>query len=99
MVPPGQRWRLLASFNGGFKSVSNAGGFAVNGQVSEPLRRGLGTLVEYRDASVGILDWQGRTNPSQLVLARQNLPPLVWGGRMNPAAADYRRWGLTYRRG
>lgn len=96
VVPPGQRWRLLATFNGGFKSVSQAGGFAVNGRVSEPLLHGLGTLVEYRDASVGILDWQGRTQPSQLVLARQNLPPLVWGGRVSPAVADYHRWGLTY---
>jgi phosphodiester glycosidase len=95
-VPQGQRWRLLATFNGGFKSAANDGGFVVNGKISEPLQRGFGTLVEYRDGTVAILDWQGRTNPHSLVLARQNLPPLVWAGRVNPAVADYRRWGITY---
>ena len=95
-VPQGQRWRLLATFNGGFKSASNAGGFLVNGRASEPLKRGLGTLVEYRDGSLAILNWQGRTNPHLLVLARQNLPPLVWAGRANPTVSNFRLWGLTY---
>jgi hypothetical protein len=95
-VPQGQRWRLLATFNGGFKSDANAGGFLVNGQTTEPLHRGFGTLVEYRNGTVAILNWQGRTNPHLLVLARQNLPPLVWAGRANPTVTDYRLWGLTY---
>jgi hypothetical protein len=95
-VPQGERWRLLATFNGGFKSNANDGGFLVNGTASEPLQRGDGTLVEYRNGSVAILDWEGRTNPRSLVLARQNLPPLVWAGRANPAVSDFRRWGITY---
>jgi Phosphodiester glycosidase len=94
-VPAGQRWRLLATFNGGFKSSARAGGFVVNGRVDEPLGKGFGTLVEYADGSLAILKWEGRTKSRMLVLARQNLPPLVWDGRPSPAAADVARWGAT----
>ena len=94
-VPSGQRWRLLATFNGGFKSVAGAGGILVNGRVDERLQVGLGTLVEYRDGTVAILNWQGRTRPGALVLARQNLPPLVWAGRPTPRAGDSSLWGAT----
>jgi hypothetical protein len=94
-VPSGERWRLLATFNGGFKSSANAGGFLINGRVDDPLSPGLGTLVEYRNGDVAILDWGGRTNPARLVLARQNLPPLVWDGKPNPAVSDVPLWGAT----
>ncbi len=94
-VPNDQRWRLLATFNGGFKSSANAGGFLVNGHVDDPLQVGVGTLVEYRDGTLAILDWQGRTNPSTLVLARQNLPPLVWDGKPNKKVNDSSLWGAT----
>lgn len=94
-VPQGQRWRLLATFNGGFKANAGAGGFVVNGHVDEPLVNGMGTLVEYRDGSLGILLWQGRTSPRTLVLARQNLPPLVWNGKPSPQIDNIPRWGAT----
>ncbi len=94
-VPPGQRGRLLATFNGGFKAASNAGGFLVNGRVDLPLRAGLATLVEYRDGRVAILDWGGRTPAHALVLARQNLYPLVWAGRPSRSAAASGLWGRT----
>ena len=94
-VPPGERWRLLATFNGGFKSVAGAGGFLVNGRVDEPLQKGFGTLVEYRDGRLAILDWQGRTAPGMLVLARQNLPPLVWNGRPTARTSQNWLWGTT----
>jgi hypothetical protein len=94
-VPHAQRWRLLATFNGGFKSGAGAGGFLVNGRVDEPLQNGDGTLVEYRDGSLAILNWQGRTRPGTLVLARQNLPPLVWAGRPTARASASSLWGAT----
>ena len=94
-VPFGERWRLLATFNGGFKANAGAGGFVVNGRVDEPLVAGMGTLVEYRDGSLAILDWQGNTPVRALVLARQNLPPLVWAGRPAARAADPALWGAT----
>ncbi len=94
-VPPAQRWRLLATFNGGFKSAAGAGGFLVNGRVDEPLRKGFGTLVEYRSGALAILNWQGRTRPGALVLARQNLPPLVWAGRPTARVSENWLWGTT----
>jgi hypothetical protein len=94
-VPFGQRWRLLATFNGGFKSSAGAGGFLVNGRVDEPLKTGLGTLVEYRSGGLNILDWHGRTRPATLVLARQNLSPLVWAGRPTATSSEPSLWGAT----
>jgi hypothetical protein len=94
-VPSGQRWRLLATFNGGFKGRSDAGGMVVNGVVESPMKRFMGTLVEYRDGSLAILDWLGRTDPRTLVLARQNLPPLVWNGAPSPRVLEYALWGQT----
>jgi hypothetical protein len=94
-IPSGQRWRLLATFNGGFKANSGAGGMVVNGIVEEPLRTGMGTIVAYRDGRVAILDWLGRTDPGTLVLARQNLPPLVWNGHPSTQAAISSLWGIT----
>jgi hypothetical protein len=94
-VPVGERWRLLATFNGGFKAAAGAGGLLVNGRVDEPLQTGRGTLVEYRNGAVSILDWLGRTRPSELVLARQNLTPLVWAGRPAGTVGDGWLWGET----
>lgn len=94
-VPFGQRWRLLATFNGGFRSGAGVGGFLVNGRIDEPLGRGLGTLVEYRDGRLNILDWQGRTRPGALMLARQNLPPLVWSAMPTARTRDPGLWGAT----
>jgi hypothetical protein len=94
-IPSGQRWRLLATFNGGFKANSGAGGMVVNGIVEDPLLPGMGTIVAYRNGTVAILDWLGRTNPGTLVLARQNLPPLVWNGHPSTRAAISSLWGIT----
>jgi hypothetical protein len=94
-VPSGQRWRLLATFNGGFKARAGAGGMVVNGVVEEPMQNGMGTLVVYRDGTTAILDWLGRTNPRQLALARQNLAPLVWNGRPSARVLDWSAWGAT----
>jgi hypothetical protein len=94
-IPAQQRWRLLATFNGGFKASSGPGGYIVNGRVQATMQLGLGTLVEYRDGSFNILQWLGRTRPDQLVLARQNLQPLVWAGRPSPSTSNVSLWGAT----
>ncbi len=94
-VPHDQRWRLLATFNGGFKAAAGAGGFVVNGRVDTPLRAGLATIVELRDRSVEIVRWAGRIPLRSLVLARQNLLPLVWNGAASPDVTQPWRWGST----
>ena len=48
-VPPGQRWRLLATFNGGFIYNDGGNGSSINGRQYEPLKAGLATLLAYRN--------------------------------------------------
>ena len=95
-VPQGQRWRLLATFNGGFTYIDGRNGSMVNGHVNEPLRDGLATLVGYRDGRVRIVLWHGGPAAgANVVFARQSLPPIIWNGRLNPSLNDGPEWGYT----
>jgi hypothetical protein len=95
-IPYDQRWRLLATFNGGFTYVDGHNGSAVNGHTNEPLAKGLATLVGYRDGRVDILRWNGASNaPASVAWARQSLPPILWNGRLNPELNTSSEWGLT----
>jgi hypothetical protein len=97
-VPYGQRWRLLAAFNSGFKFDSSGGknGFAVDGHTYVWLRRGLGTLLGYRDGRVDVVSWDGPpTPPPDVAFARQNLALLVDGGRPAAGLGDVVAWGRT----
>ena len=95
-VPPGQRGRLLATFNSGFTYKDGHGGFSVNGSTATPLQDGLGTVVAYRSGRVDVISWHGRSRPGRMVvLARQNLPLLVEGGRPNPTIDNGNAWGDT----
>jgi hypothetical protein len=96
-VPPDQRRRLLATFNSGFTYGDGHGGFGVDGQTVQPLRPGDGTVVAYRNGRVDVVAWQGGSQlPPWLVLARQNLPLLVDGGRPSPTLTDPNAfWGYT----
>jgi hypothetical protein len=95
-VPSGQRWHLLATFNSGFTYGDGHGGFAVDGRTYEPLVPGEATLVAFRDGRVDVRSWAAGASPGpQVVLARQNLPLIVSGGRPNPALNDSSQWGAT----
>jgi len=95
-VPVSQRGRLLATFNSGFTYGDGHGGFAVDGQTVKPLQDGVGTVVAYRDGRVDVITWHGGSElPRWLVLARQNLPLIVDGGKPNPTLDDSNRWGDT----
>ncbi len=96
-VPPGQRSKLLATFNSGFTYGDGHGGFAVDGQTVKPLRAGEGTVVAYRDGRVDVITWRGGSSlPPWLVLARQNLPLIVDRGRPSPELTDpHAFWGYT----
>ena len=95
-VPPGQRRRLLATFNSGFTYNDGHGGFAVDGQTVTPLRQGIGTVVESLGGSVDVRSWCcGPRLPRSLVLARQNLPLIVDHGRPNPLLSNGSLWGST----
>ena len=87
-IRPAQAATLVAAFNGGFKMNQARGGYYTEGRTIDPLRAGAASLVIYADGSVGIGAW-GRdvTMTPQVVSVRQNLPPLVAGGRPTPRAA------------
>jgi hypothetical protein len=95
-VPSGQRWRLLATFNSGFIYRDGLNGDFLNGQVNEPLRPGLATLVALKNGRVNIVDWQGGAAPGPAVAwARQSLPLIIDHGRLSPALNDSSQWGFT----
>jgi Phosphodiester glycosidase len=95
-VPYGQRWRLLATFNSGFTYRDGHGGFALNGVSFTPLTRGMATLVGYRNGRVDVVSWHGGATPGRnVVLARQNLPLLVSGGRPSANLSNGSSWGAT----
>jgi Phosphodiester glycosidase len=95
-VPVGERSRLLATFNSGFTYNDGQGGFSVDGRTATPLRDGEGTVVAYRDGKVDVISWQGGATPGpNVVLARQNLPLIVVGGRPSPLLDQGRNWGNT----
>jgi hypothetical protein len=56
--------RAIAAFNGGFKLTYRDVGFAANGRVAVPLRRGLASVVTYTDGTTNIAAW-GNGVPSR----------------------------------
>jgi hypothetical protein len=95
-IPSDQRWRLLATFNGGFTYIDGRNGSSIDGRTYEPLKDGLATLIGYRDGRVAIKTWSGGPNAGpQVVFARQSLPPIIQNGRLNPNLNDSSQWGYT----
>jgi Phosphodiester glycosidase len=95
-VPHDQRWRLLATFNSGFIYKDGNNGSAINGVGYEPLKRGLATLIGYRNGRVDIRSWTGGTSPGPgIAFARQSLPLIIDHGQLNPALNDSSQWGYT----
>jgi hypothetical protein len=99
MVPYDQRWRLRATFNGGFTHEDGENGSADNGRVNEPLKDGNATLIGYRDGRVAIVKWSGGPNAGpDVAWARQSLAPIVWNGHLNPELDEdpnSPQWGFT----
>ncbi|HWD69605.1 MAG TPA: phosphodiester glycosidase family protein [Solirubrobacteraceae bacterium] len=99
MVPDDQRWRLLASFNGGFTHDDGNNGSADNGRTNEPMIDGNATLVGYRSGRIAIVKWSAAQHVGQNVAwARQSLTPIVWNGRLNPLLdtdPNSPQWGYT----
>jgi hypothetical protein len=95
-VPAGERWRLLATFNGGFTYIDGHNGSSIDGRTYEPLRDGLATLIGYRDGRLDIRTWTGGADAGPgIVLARQSLPLIIRNGRLSPALNDSSQWGAT----
>lgn len=95
-VPPSKRDRIAATFNGGFPLETSNAGLVYHGQVLAPMVNGIATLVEYRGGRIDIRPWENgeRINP-KIVFAKQNLPPIIEEGKLNPNLGDGREWGAT----
>jgi hypothetical protein len=95
-VPVAKRHRLVATFNGGFPLETSNAGLVYRGQTVAPMVNGIATLVEYRDGKVDIVRWDhGPTAGPSVWFAKQNLPPIVYEGRLNPNLSDGPEWGET----
>ncbi len=94
MVAAADLGQLVAAFNGGFKAVHGHYGMMVN-QVTllEPLD-GMATIAAYQDGSVRLGAWGRGIGPSpDMVAFRQNCPPLIEDGHINPAVST-NTWGV-----
>jgi hypothetical protein len=95
-VPARYRHKLLATFNSGFKLADANGGWALYGHAYAPMRDGQATFVRYTDGRYDVIAWHhGSGVPADVVFARQNLPLIVSGGRLNPNLSDGPEWGAT----
>jgi hypothetical protein len=95
-VPESKRGGLVATFNGGFPLETSNAGLIYRGKVVEAMVDGIATVVEYRDGRVDIVRWEGgAAAPANVWFAKQNLPPIIDGGRLNPNLSDGPEWGET----
>lgn len=95
-VPPQLRSSLLATFNSGFKLEDSGGGFFSQGHLYAPLKPDQATLIGYSNGAVDVRSWTGGSTPtSGIAFARQNLPLILNGGRLNPALSNAALWGVT----
>lgn len=95
-VPPSARGRLVATFNSAFKLSDSGGGYASNGHTYAPMHDGTATIVRYTNGRVDIVNWSGGPSAgADIAYARQNLPLIVSGGRLNPNLSDGPEWGAT----
>ena len=95
-IPAARRRDLVATFNGGFPLETSNAGLVMRGETIAPMVNGIATLVEYRDGRIDIVRWEHGAKPSPHVwFAKQNLPPIVYEGRLNPNLSDGPEWGAT----
>jgi hypothetical protein len=95
-VPPALRKRVVATFNGGFPLETSNAGLVYRGETITAMVNEIATLVEYRDGRIDIVSWEHGENPGPHVwFAKQNLPPIVYEGKLNPNLSDGPEWGAT----
>jgi hypothetical protein len=96
-IVDGERRRLIAAFNGGFRLATEAGGFRSYGRTASPLRDGLGSIVTYADGTTNIGAWgEGvPSHASRVVSVRQNLSLLIDHGKPASSVECVSCWGAT----
>ncbi len=95
-VPEGLRKGLVATFNGGFPLETSGAGLIYRGEVVEPMVNGVATIVGYKSGRIDVVKWDhGPGAPADVSFAKQNLPPIIDGGKLNPNLSDGPEWGET----
>ncbi len=97
-TPPADQARLAAAFNGGFKAINGKYGMQVNGVTLLPPQLGLATVAIYKDGHVAMGTWGTDLGPSSDIVAlRQNCPPIIEQGQINPQVYvdNATLWGNT----
>jgi hypothetical protein len=97
-VRPDAAATLVAAFNGGFKMADAHGGYYTEGRLIDPLVAGDASVVIYSSGAITVGAWGTDVTMTRSVVAvRQNLVPLVAGGKPTrlAASADWRAWGNT----
>ncbi len=95
-VPMSMRGRLVATFNSAFKLADSGGGVVLGGHTYAPMQANMATIVRYRNGTVNVIAWHGGSvaRPN-VVYARQNLPLIINGGRLNSNLSGGPEWGAT----
>lgn len=87
------RERVVATFNGAFKSIHGDYGMLVDGRLLVPPKPEAASVVVRNDGWVGLGTWPNSLDVApDLRFFRQNLDPLVAGGKVNPTGR--KDWGL-----
>jgi hypothetical protein len=97
-VPPQDQSNLIAAFNGGFKGIHGHYGMMVDGVTLLPPIPNIATVAIYKDGRVQIGAWGKDITPSADMIAfRQNCPPLIEAGQLNPDLSlnNHLAWGYT----
>jgi len=89
---------LVAAFNAGFLMADANGGYYTMGRTILPLRKGVASVVVFKDGTMTVAKWgTDVTMSNQIASVRQNLDLIVQNGK--PVAgltnANVMRWGKT----
>jgi hypothetical protein len=84
---------VVAAFNGGFQGTHGGFGMQVEGTLYVPPLPFAATVARLNDGGVGFGTWPEATGviPEFITSFRQNLTPLIQGGKVNPYGRDW--WG------
>jgi hypothetical protein len=92
---PSQYRRIVATFNGAFKTTHGAYGMMVNRRILLPPVKGGASVLVTETGEVGLGSWPNDTDiPEHVVSFRQNLDPLVEDGVANPTGRSLWGWQL-----
>ncbi|MFZ5889996.1 MAG: hypothetical protein ACOY0T_02920 [Myxococcota bacterium] len=87
--------RVVATFNGAFKTTHGAYGMMVQGRVLLPPVKGGASVIVNEAREIGLGGWpQSEDIPAYITSFRQNLDPLVEDGVANPTGRQLWGWQL-----